>query len=128
MIELFYAEHANLDPGIEDGKRARIDREWTNTVYARDGRAGTRYKREGANFGEQFLDPFHRTGKPFAEMRSELRRMNAFWAELAAGVTAEVCGRCGYRLAYGWIGPGGARRIACDACVPRDWTGPEPRA
>ena len=57
MIELFYAEHVNLDPGIGDGKRARIDREWTNTVYARDGRAGTQYRREGANFGEQASIP-----------------------------------------------------------------------
>ena len=127
MIELFYAEHVNLDPDLEDGKRARIDREWTNTVYASGGRAETRYKREGANFGAPFLKPFHRTGKPFAEMRSELRRMNGFWAEFGAGATSEVCGRCGYRPAYVWIGPGGAKRLACDACAPRDWTGPEPR-
>lgn len=128
MIELFYAEHVNLDPGIEDGKRALVDREWTNTVYARDGRAGTQYKREGTNFGEQYLKPFHRTGKPFAEMRSELRYMNGFWAELDAGVSAELCGRCGYRHAYEWIAPGGARIRECDACAPWNWDGPDREA
>ena len=90
MTDLFYTEHVNLDPHIEEEKRAKIDAQWTNTVFARNGRASTQYKLAGANLADRHTGrAVVATGTPFAEMRRRLRETNDLLDAAAADWDAD---------------------------------------